>query len=317
VTLGLAAVTGATGFVGRRLLPVLASRGWRLRILARRPPEPGWADWAAPGFEPEVTRGDLEDDAALAALTRGADVVVHGAGLIKAAGRSDFAAVNVKGAERVARRAGAGRMVLLSSLAAREPGLSDYAATKRAGEAAAMAVLGDRLTILRPPAIYGPGDRETLSLFRLAAASPVAPLPGPDTARLALAYVDDVAAVVADQLEGAWTPGTWAIGGARPEGYAWREIFTAAATAVGRTLVLAPAPAWAIRGAAAISEAAGRLARAPTIFTAGKARELLHPDWSVTPNERPPGPTRAWIDLPDGFARTVSWYRREGWLAGP
>jgi nucleoside-diphosphate-sugar epimerase len=313
----LAAVTGATGFVGRRLLPVLAARGWRLRILARRPPEPGWADWAAPGAAPEVTTGDLDDDDALAALTQGADVVVHGAGLIKAAGWSDFAAVNIRGAERVARRTGAARMVLISSLAAREPTLSDYAATKRAGEAAARAVLGDRLTILRPPAIYGPGDRETLALFQLAAASPVAPLPGPETARLALAYVDDVAAVIASRMEGAWAPGTWAIGGARPEGYAWREIFNTAAAAVGRSPRLIRTPPWLIRGGAALSAAVGRLRGVPSIFTPGKARELLHPDWSVTDAEQPPGAAPAWTDLAAGFARTVAWYRREGWLSPP
>lgn len=264
--------------------------------------------------QPEVVLGDLENDAALDALTDGVDVIVHGAGLIKAAGWTDFAAVNIKGVERVARRAGAARMALISSLAAREPGLSDYAATKRAGEAAAQAVLGERLVILRPPAIYGPGDRETLSLFKLAAVSPVMPLPGAEKARLALAHVDDVAAVVADRLQDPWTAGTFAIGGARPEGYGWREIFAAAAAAMNRSPVLAPAPAWLIQFAAAASEWSARSSGVPTIFTRGKAREILHPDWTVSEAELPPGPPRAGIDLRTGFDQTVAWYRKMGWL---
>jgi nucleoside-diphosphate-sugar epimerase len=205
-------------------------------------------------------------------------------------------------------------MILVSSLAARAPALSDYAASKRAGEEAAREVLGDRLTVLRPPAIYGPGDRETLALFRLAAASPCLPTPGSASARLALAHVDDVAAGVLSLLDGAWTSGVFAVGGARPEGYGWREIFQTAAAAVGRSPVLAPVPDGLIRAAAAASEAVARLRGEPTIFTRGKARELLHADWSVSAAEVAPGAPAAPMDLRRGFEHTVAWYRQEGWL---
>jgi uncharacterized protein YbjT (DUF2867 family) len=308
-TPGLVAVTGATGFLGRRLVPALSARGWRVRVLARRP---ATGDWA--GTPPEVIAGDLEDRAALRALVAGADVVVHGAGLIKAKDRAAFLAVNRDGAARVAELAGEARVVLISSLAAREPSLSDYAASKRAGEEAARVVLGERLTVIRPPAIYGPGDRETLSLFQLAGTSPVLPLPGSAAARLALAHVDDVAALVAERLEGAWTPGTYAIGGARPEGYGWREIFTTAAQAMGRTPALVPIPGWLLRGVAALAEGAGRVRGAPAIFNRGKARELLHPDWSVSAAEATPAGARPCRDLRAGFDQTVAWYRAEGWL---
>ncbi len=303
------AVTGATGFVGRRLVPALAARGWRVRVLARNPTIGVWADAA-----PEVIVGDLASGAALTALTDGAEAVIHGAGLIKARDRTAFFAVNAAGARRVALASGARRMVLVSSLAAREPGLSDYAASKRAGEAAAQEVLGERLLVIRPPAIYGPGDRETLALFQAAGTSPIMPMPDDPGARLALAHIDEVVDVLVTAVEGSWPAGTFAVGGARPAGYGWREIFATAAAAMGRSPWLAPTPPWLIRGAAAMSESMGRVRGVPAIFNRGKARELLHPDWSVSPGELPPGGADP-VELRRGFDDTVAWYRAQGWLA--
>jgi nucleoside-diphosphate-sugar epimerase len=311
---GLVAVTGATGFVGRRLLPVLAARGWRPRVLARRRADPNISLDNPETCDTETVIGDLADASALATLTDGADAVIHAAGLIKASRRADFFAVNAEGAARLARATGPARMVMISSLAAREPGLSDYAASKRAGEAAAREVLGERLTVLRPPAIYGPGDRETLALFQLAGASPILPLPGPDSARLALAHVDDVVEAIADQLEDGWAPGVFGLGGAKPAGYGWREIFTTAAKVMGRRPALIRIPAWPLNAAAALSERLASARGVPAIFTPGKAREILHPDWSVSAAESPSGAGRPCLDLEAGFAQTVAWYRREGWL---
>ena len=311
VARGVAAVTGATGFLGRRLVPALAASGWRVRVLVRRtPPSDFWE-----GCVPELVAGDLSDHAALRALAADADVLIHGAGLIKAARRSDFFAVNADGARNAAQAAPAGGLLLVSSLAAREPRLSDYAASKQAGEALALAAAGPRLTVVRPPAIYGPGDRETLALFRLAGRSPILPLPGPATARLALAHVDDVVAAIVALAGRASRPPLLAIGGARPEGYDWREILEAAAVAMGRHPRFLPVPAWCLRTAAAISEAVGLMAARPAVFTRGKAREILHGDWSVSQAELASGGPPARIGLEQGFAQTVAWYRAHGWLA--
>lgn len=308
----LAAVTGATGFLGQRLVPELARRGWRVRVLSRRAPEAGL--WS--GADPEVVRGDLDDRDALARLSEGADLVVHGAGLIKARDRAAFMAVNAAGAAAVATAAknAGSRLLLVSSLAAREPALSDYAASKAAGEVAARAVFGEALSVLRPPAIYGPGDQETLALFRLAARSSLLPLPGDARARLALAHVDDVCALAAWLAEQA-TPGAWAAGGAKPEGYGWRDIFETAGRVLGRRADLLPIAPWVLRAAGAASETAGRLTGRPVMFSRGKARELLHPDWSVSPTEQAPGAPTARFDLEAGFADAVAWYRAAGWLA--
>ncbi len=310
---GLVAVTGGTGFLGRRLTVALMAAGWRVRVLARGPTAGLWGDMA-----PDVTIGDVRDSAALTALMEGAEALVHVAGLIKAANRAAFFDVNREGARLAAEAALAarcGRVVQVSSLAARAPALSDYAASKRAGEDAARAILGDRLMVMRPPAIYGPGDRETLGLFQLARSSPVIPMPRSTATRLALAHVDDVARQVIESLSGDWVAGTFAFGGARPAGYGWREIFMAAATAIGGSPILVPTPDWAIRGSAALAEAIGRMRGSPTIFNRGKASELLHEDWSVNAREQHPMALIPRFDLDAGFEQTVNWYRREGWLA--
>src|SRR5690606_24140704 len=146
----------------RHLVAALAQAGWQVRMLVRR--EPSVRAWRGP--QPEVVAGGLNDAAALERLVTGAHAVIHAAGLIKAARRADFFDVNAQAAARLAgsvhRHAPQAHFVCVSTLAAREPGLSDYAASKRAGEDAVREQLETRATILRPPAVYGPGDPETL-----------------------------------------------------------------------------------------------------------------------------------------------------------
>ena len=149
------AVTGGSGFVGSHLLRAARGEGYDIRALTRgwRPPEEG-IDW----IDGALDRGD-----SLARLCEGADAVVHIAGLINASSRTAFEAVNVGGTAGMidaARRAGVRRFVHISSLAAREPELSDYGRSKARAERL-VAASGLDWTIIRPPAVYGPGDRET------------------------------------------------------------------------------------------------------------------------------------------------------------
>ncbi|HKR89699.1 MAG TPA: NAD-dependent epimerase/dehydratase family protein [Phenylobacterium sp.] len=307
----VAAVTGATGFLGRRLVGALAAEGWRVRVLARRD-----AILAAPeGVEPEVVVGALSDEVALAGLCRGAEVVVHAAGLIKARAGAHFAAVNAAGAERVAqaaRRADVEQTLLVSSLAAREPQLSPYAASKRAGEEAARKVLGDRLTVLRPPAIYGPGDLETLGVFEAALRLPLAPV-FDSRARIAMIHVDDAARQIAAAAGRAPERPVVALCDVRPDGYSWREIVGAAGKAVGRRSVMVPLPSAALSLAGAAG-ATLRLFGANPILTPGKAREMRHLDWSLRPEERWSSAPAPRFDLEGGFAHTVAWWRVAGKL---
>jgi nucleoside-diphosphate-sugar epimerase len=316
----IVAVTGAGGFIGRHLVVALAEAGWLPRLLMRR--EPDDDSWR--GLPLQVVAGSLAQRQALERLVDGAAVVIHAAGLIKAARRAEFYAVNRDGsvalADAVARVAPLAQVVHFSTLAAREPLLSDYAGSKRAGEEAMRERLGARVTVLRPPVVYGPGDRETLLFFRLARAWRV-PLLGPPEARAALIHVRDLVGLV-ERLARAALDGDTTLAGAvwtaadeRPAGYRWDELLGAAARALGRPqprFVRVPQP---LLGALARAGDAARLAGVASMLGTQKLRELRHADWSVSPAERArPAGWRARYDLDAGFRDAAAWYRRAGWL---
>jgi nucleoside-diphosphate-sugar epimerase len=299
----ICALTGATGFLGRHLVRALAEEGWRVRALVRRDPVEAFGR-----LDVDAVIGGL-DPGPLAELCRGADVLVHAAGLVKARSRADFEAVNahgVRGAAEAAKAADA-RMLLVSSLAAREPQLSGYAASKRAGEAAAEAVLGGALRIVRPPVIYGPGDRETLRVFQFAARSPVLPV-FDSRARIAMIHAADAARQIAAAAAQPPERACVALSDGRPEGYGWREIVQAAAEAVGRRRVQLRLPSAVLTWTGAAGFLAQQLGASP-MLTPGKARELRWLDWSIKVEESWLGAPNAKLDLQEGFGQTVNWWR--------
>lgn len=307
---GMVAVTGATGFLGRRLVKILTEQGWTVRILARRDvADPVWS-----GLEPELVIGDLANAPAMTALCDGAEAVVHVAGLIKARDRAAFDRANVEGSRQVASaaKAAGARLILVSSLAAREPQLSDYAASKRGGEDAAREIFGSDLTIVRPPAIYGPGDIETLRLFKMASESAFLPVLDPK-ARMVWIHVDDAAAQIADLVKTP-RPGLLSLSDARLEGYGWVELMETASKAVGASPRLIRIPSGMVKALAVLSKWASVVTGKDTILTPGKARELLHADWSLSSNDPIPDFPRVRYPLDAGFAQSVGWYRSEGWL---
>ncbi|MDT8345568.1 MAG: NAD-dependent epimerase/dehydratase family protein, partial [Thermohalobaculum sp.] len=275
---------------------------------------------AVPGPAVEVVAGDLADAAALERLVQGAQAVIHLAGAVKARDAAGFMAANADGTARLAqawqRRAPQAHMVLVSSLAARAPELSPYATSKRAGETrlAGIAGAGGGYTILRPAAVYGPGDRETLAVFR-AARLPVQPVPGGPQARVCLIHAADVAAAVA-AIAGAVPAGaTHELSDARRAGYAWSEIAAEAARALGRRPHPVRVPAIVLALVARAGDAAAALGGQAVMLSSAKLGEVLHSDWSSSPQAQPPAAT--WhpaIALPEGFRETVAWYREHEWL---
>jgi len=306
----LAAVTGATGFFGRYIVTALAEAGWRVRILARRPAtHPQLA-----GVPLEVVSGDLSDRAALSELVDGADTIIHAAGLIKAPSSAQFRAVNAEGTANVAAAISGGnpraRLLLVSSLAAREPQLSAYAESKRAGEERLKAILGSRSdwTIVRPTAIYGPWDTETLVIFR-AAALRIVPQPRVPGARVTLIHASDAAAAIA-ALAGQGPAGAvLELTDERYDGYTWSEITSAAEAALNRKLHAIALPAPIVRTAAVLNVAAAWILHRAPMLTPGKVREILHADWGSTADRQPARELwRPTIGLARGLRDTLSWY---------
>lgn len=299
------AVTGATGFVGPHLIAALARHGWKARLLIRRwTPLPSLA-----GVDAEIVWGDLSDAASLARLVEGVDAVVHAAGLIKARRVADFQAINGDGTARLSSLAPDVPFLLLSSLAAREPQLSPYAASKRAAEEAVARRTGPWLAV-RAPAVYGPGDRETLAYFKMAALG-VALQPNRPGARLSLIHVEDLAEALALALGRPMPSAVAEIDDGREGGYSHAEMASAAASALGRRVRSLSVP----RGLMAAIATANALRPSAQILTPAKVRELFHADW--TAHDR--GLTAAMgfaarYDLAQGFRHTILWYRAHGWL---
>jgi uncharacterized protein YbjT (DUF2867 family) len=305
----LVAVTGASGFVGPHLVAALKRHGWTVRLLLRRwSPLPSLAGVAA-----EVVWGDLSDERALARLVDGVDAVVHAAGVIKARDPADFLAVNRDGTARLAALAPEARFLLLSSLAAREPGLSPYGASKRAAEEALAGRAGPWLAV-RAPAVYGPGDRETLAYFR-AAERGIGPSPSGTSARLSLIHVEDLAEALALALDRPLPPSVYEIDDGWTEGYSYADMADAAGQALGRRVTGLSIPRSVMAAVAWLNGVRQALGGPTQILTAGKVAELFHGDW-VAHDRRLAAATgfAARHDLGTGFRDAVLWYRACGWL---
>lgn len=301
------AVTGATGFVGRHAVAELVRRGHKVRALVRDTGRARLPDGVG------LVAGDLGDPAAIASLTEGATSLVHVAGAVSALRAADYFGANADPLPAIAEAAiaaGVRRMIHVSSLAAREPTLSAYAASKRRAEEL-LAPHGARLSllILRPPAIYGPGDRATLPLLKTLTQS-IAFIPGRRGARFSLLHVGDLARLLADQVTGD-AAGIHDVDDGREGGYGWPEVLAVAATAEGRPsrALFLPAALVAMVGLAA--QGWSRLSGRPGMVNPGKVRELYHPDWLCRAPRLVPEKARG---FECGFAETLAWYRQEGWL---
>ena len=314
MTTASVAVTGATGFIGGHVVRHLSTHGFAVRALTRRQ---GAVPKAA-GVTPVA--GALDDPASLDELVAGADAVIHCAGLIRGASAAAFEAVNIAGTARVveaaARSARAPRLVFVSSLAARAPALSPYAASKHRAEAE-LSRRGGALhwAVLRPPAVYGPGDRATLALFRSLRRG-FAPVPRVARARLSMIYVEDLAAAAAAAIGDAVPSGsTFEVHDGAAAGYSWRLITDEAARILETDVRRLPIPRTVMQAAAVANTAHGLVTGRAPMITLGKVRELYHADWFC-----PDNPLTRYTDwrptvlLEDGFRRTLDWYREAGWL---
>lgn len=300
------AITGATGFAGGHTVNELLRRGHRLRALVRNPDAAGLKDI-------ELVKGDLASRDALTALVKDADAVVHLAGALTAFDRAGYFSVNANGTEALldaAMAAGTPRFVHVSSLAAREPRLSHYAGSKRAAEEAVSRRSGAlNAVIIRPPAVYGPGDKGTLPLIR-ELTRPVAAIPGRRDARFSLIHARDLARIIAASIEGG-EQGIVEVSDGKPGGYAWPDLIAAASALRGAPVRAVFLPR-AIPSAVALgAEGLARLQGRPGMVNRGKIAELYHPDWV---SREGPLALADPIGFERGFAETVAWYRAAGWL---
>lgn len=306
---GQVAVTGATGFIGGAICRALSRDGWQVRALVRS--RAGSRQLRS--VVDECISGHLEDTESLKALVAGASAVIHCAGTVRGANQDYFDRVNVGGTEKLVSVLSSlqspPRLLALSSLAAREPKLSFYAASKRKAEEV-LEQRGSRLSwvALRPPAVYGPGDRELLPLFRFMAKG-VAPIPGRRDARFSMIYVDDIARLVLAWLQQDVMPsGIYSIHDGFTGGYAWTDVAAAVSAICNRTVRLLAVPPALLWLPAYLNRHVGQAIGYAPMLTPGKLRELRHPDWVC--DNRAISSVIDWrpqVKLEQGLRRTPGW----------
>ncbi len=306
----LIALTGATGFVGGHILKAAVKAGYQVRAITRRPqnPRPG-VDWVP---------GDLKDRQALKTLLEDADVVIHCAGIVKARRHAHFHEINTQSLAHLldmlqARRGGYGatQVMFISSLTARHPDISPYAMSKHNAEEI-LKSRGDDFpwTIIRPPAVYGPGDMEILKLFRVMKRG-FAPVAGSIANSFSLIHGRDLAAAVLAAIGTKPAENkTLEPDDRHPGGYTVLDVAGIVGQKLGRAVKPVVIPGMLLHAAAFFNEIGAAVIGKAPIFARWKVREMAYPNW--VSNQASHAAMPGWkpkIGLKEGLNETIDWYQ--------
>jgi nucleoside-diphosphate-sugar epimerase len=332
-------VTGASGFIGRHLVQRMIERGYRVSCLVR--PTSRIDELRSAGVQ--LIAGDVTEPAAMerALEVSQAGIVLHLAGLLKALGTDAFMRVNTGGVESVAGacadRAAPPVLVVVSSLAAAGPcavgrprveadsptPVSAYGRSKLAGEqAAAKYAAGVPISLVRPPIVFGPGDRGVLEMFRPIARWGLHVVPGRGACRFSLIHVADLVeglllvAEKGERLHPGRAPGQGVYFVAAEDEPTYAELGAAMAVALGKkraTVVHLPRPLMRLLGLC--GDALGRIRRRPGWVNSDKVAEALAGSWTCSSVKARTqlgwSPAAA---LAERLGETAQWYRQARWL---
>lgn len=323
-----ALVTGATGFIGTHLVASLSARGWRVRCLVR----PTSRRESLAAYAVDYIIGALQDRAVLRQAVRDVDVVFHLAGATRVRLPADYERINHLGTQNLIEACVAfaprlQKFLLISSIAASGPSQTGSALTEAQPPRpvgpygwsklqAEEVVLAHRtrlpVVVLRPSAIYGPGDSDFLQLFQ-AVKFGILPHVGRQDLHLDLCFVADlvngiIAAAEADSGLGE----VFFLGGAC---HTWRAF----GHAIGQQMGVRPRelrlPRAAVLALAGLADGWARVRKQPSLLSKANLRERLQPFWMCdsTKAARSFGHTPQ-TELADGIARTLRWYQKVKWL---
>ncbi len=325
-------VTGATGFIGSVLVDYLKSRYDTVLVLLR--PESDAAKASSMGVD--IRKGSYEDPASLRAAVRGVDSIIHLAGVTKSIDEKGYYDGNVQPVKKLLEAVreenpGLKRFVLVSSLAAAgpadnpDPGIleedvpepvSDYGRSKLDAEKICRSFQDSLpITIIRPPAVYGPGDKDVLQFLVMLKKGLVLAAGDSGVQRLSLVHVDDLVRGIVMASESQVGAGeTFFI--TSPKGYSWDELSAVAARELGvkkvRKISL-PKPLMKFFGniAGSISSITGRSG----FLNPDKVNEMVQDYWVCSPEkaEKRLGFTAS-VSLEKGMHTTIAWYKEKGWL---
>lgn len=329
-------VTGASGFIGPSLVATLRAAGHDVSCLVR----PNSAVNRLSPHGVRLVRGDVVAAQGLSAAVADVDCVYHLAGRTHAWSRQQFDEANQRGtanlAEACARRDNPPTLVIVSSLAAAGPAcdrtpkrehetetpVSHYGHSKLAGELAARK-FADKMSIsiVRPPVVFGPGDRDGLVMFRGIRRTGLHVVLRGHELPLSLISSADLAAALAlvgqrgERLATNGDKGQGVYHVADPQVVSYADLGRLAAAALDRRVRVLQLRKWAFTVAASWGEVTGRIRRKPALVSFDKLREATAPGWvcSVEKIQSQLGFAPA-MSLAERYREAVAWYRAEGWL---
>ena len=325
----IALVTGATGFIGSHLVELLLKQKYAVRVLLRKTSDTAWLT----GLPVEFVYGDLFDTDALARAVTGVDYVFHSAGVTKAKTPEEYYRGNSDGVknmlEAVTRHnSGLKRFVQISSQTAAGPSPADapvteetpprpittYGKSKLKAEQICAEFMGKiPITILRPPAVYGPRDKDVFEFFNTMSKG-LQPMVGMKEKFVSLIHVGDLVRGFALAAESDRAAGeTYFISSARV--YGWKEVGEVTREALGKRALRIKVPEAGVYAIAAVSEFIGLFSKKPVLINFEKARDMVQDCWTCDSSkaQRDFGYVQE-ISLEDGIRTTVEWYRAKGWL---
>ena len=321
-------ITGANGFIGSRLCALFLKEGFTVYAGVRKTADLSMLQGVAVHYR----YGDVTDPTGLPAMVAGVDYIIHNAGIVKAKSSAQFFAVNRDGTRNLLEAIAQynptlKRFVLISSMAAVGPSrdgkimteetppnpVTEYGQSKLAGERVCAEYTKKLpITILRPHGVYGPGDKEAMSFFKIANLR-LKSMFGDTTRMIQMVHVDDVCrAVLAGTIAKVNSGSAYAI--AEKQAYTLKEMVAMIERGSGKKgfPIYVPAPVFKL--IAAISGGAARLFGQAPMLTRDKAEELLG-SWEVSTEKakRELG-FESQIAFEDGARKTFAWYREHGWL---
>jgi dihydroflavonol-4-reductase len=322
-------VTGASGFVGGHIVHRLHELGIPVRCLVRQTSDLAFIET----LHPEMALGDVTAPAGLQRALEGVDAVIHCAGVTKAASADAYYRVNEEGCRKLYAagmefRSELRKIVHISSLAALGPSsvdrpvtedspprpVSDYGRSKLAGQKIAESHMRDLpVSVVIPPAVYGPGDRDFLTYFKLVSRG-IKLFVGRDSRCISLIHAGDLAAAVSLVLlnEGA-TGKSFLVDDGRI--HTWTDVAEAIARAMGRKAVPLHLPVFAARTLGSAGDLLAKLTGKEILLSAQKVDEMIQSAWtcSAVRIRRELGFAPRY-GLDEGIRNTLAWYRKKEWL---
>ena len=324
-----ALVTGATGFIGSHLVELLLKKHYAVRVLLRKTSDTIWLK----GLPVEYVYGDLFDEAALQKAVTDVDYVFHSAGVTKAKTKEEYFRGNTEGTKNILEATlhhnpALRRFIQISSQTAAGPSPSKVAVTEeapchpitsygRSKLGAEQLCLAKRdvlpITIVRPPAVYGPRDKDIFEFFNTMGKG-LQPMVGLHEKYVSLIHVSDLVRGFVLAAESDVSKGETYFISSRSI-YGWKEVGEITRRLLARSVVRLRIPASGVYAIAGVSEFFGLFSKKPVLINIEKAKDMVQDYWTCDSSKakRDFGYEQE-ISLEQGIGSTLDWYKERGWL---